>query len=134
MLRQTDGAMWSLSELTQAVVIVTHVHALSIFLAGCKLYSADAILALLGSSNCSEPPTDELSLRIFPASNLSSSLVSLVNIFTNLRSADCVLHFQSCGLCYVMLCCGLYYECFLQCFDSVDWVTGSAFSHCLVLT
>jgi len=104
MLRQTDGAMWSLSELTQAVVIVTHVHALSIFLAGCKLYSADAVLALLGSSNCSEPPTDELSLRIFPASNLSSSLVSLVNIFTNLRSADCVLHFQSCGLCYVMLC------------------------------
>jgi len=97
MLRQTDGAMWSLSELTQAVVIVTHVHALSIFLAGCKLYSADAVLALLGSSNCSEPPTDELSLRIFPASNLSSTLVSLVNIFTNLRSAGC-------GLCYVILC------------------------------
>ena len=76
-LRQTDGAMWSLSELTQAVVIVTHVHALSIFLAGCKLYSADAVLALFGSSSSSEPSTDKLSLRICPTSDLSNTLVSL---------------------------------------------------------
>jgi len=80
--------MWSLSELTQAVVIVAHVHALSIFLAGCKLYSVDAIVALFEPSSCSEQPTDKPSLPDSSSSNLFNNLVSVISNILYLRSVD----------------------------------------------
>ena len=76
-LRQTDGAMWSLSELTQAVIIVAHVHALSIFLAGCKLSSVDAILALFQTTTCSGLATNEQPVPGCPSSQFLNTLVSV---------------------------------------------------------
>jgi len=92
-LRQTDGAMWSLSELTQAVVIVAHVHALSIFLAGCGLYSTDAVLALLDSASCSELPTDKPSLPTCTSAHLSLTVVSIVSDILYLRWVNVSPHF-----------------------------------------
>jgi len=86
-LRQTHGAMWSLSELTQAIVIVAHVHALAVFLAGCKLYSVDAMLSLFKPCSCSELPTDKSSVPDC-SSHLSNTLVSLLNSIICLRSVD----------------------------------------------
>jgi len=74
-LRQTDGAMWSLSELTQAVVIIAHVHVLSVFLAGCRLYSSDAVLALCKSTSYSEWRPDKLSSQHCPSNAYTSVCV-----------------------------------------------------------
>jgi len=79
-LRQTDGAMWSLSELTQAIVIICHVHSLAVFLAGCKLYSADAVLDLFKHRSCSELTADRLSLADGLSTHPSNALVNLLNI------------------------------------------------------
>ena len=85
--------MWSLSELTQAVVIVAHVHALSIFLAGCGLYSTDAVLALLDSASCSELPTDKPSLPTCTSAHLSLTVVSIVSDILYLRWVNVSPHF-----------------------------------------
>jgi len=47
-------------------VIVAHVHALSVLLAGCKLYSTDAVITLLTSSSNSELPVNNETLSSYP--------------------------------------------------------------------
>ena len=82
--------MWSLSELTQAVVIICHVHALSIFLASCKLYSVDATSALFAPT---DTPTDKASVPDCPPSHLLNNLVSFTGSILHLRSVHVWLDF-----------------------------------------